>query len=810
MWHCIECCRKQVKEVLKLISRPLLFITTAYAAGIALSPFITLPRWAPLLAAIFLMASAAVVFFVFKKNSFPLLVAVFLFLGWAASVRDSGGGPGRMESFLNKNVTMEGYICRDPDFRGDKTVYTLAVHKILSGQQQPGAEGRVLLHVPGADAGFGYGDVIRVRGRPYLPESPGNPGGFDYGEYLHDRGIWALVTVKERADITKTGSGGGNPLAGMALGMKQRMVEINRATMEPGHAALINGMVFGGRAGIDPDTAEAFNESGVVHILSVSGLHVGFVVAVVLGIMGLAGLKRASFPVITAVLVVYTFITGMGPAVVRAALMAWVQLLGHQLGKDKDWPTTLAASALVILIFSPGALFEPGFQLSFAATWGILHLGPLFDRGLEKAGLKRPWVRGSFSVSLGAVLGTLPLVAYHYNLLSLISIPANLLAVPLVGLILPLGLTAGLAGLVFIKAAVLINYFTAALLELMIILVKTVHQIPGGVVYVPSPPWAAMAVWYTALLALPSLWNKSWKGIPVRLALACLLAVFPALALFPAGIRDRGLLQVHVIDVGQGDSIFIRFPGGRSMLVDAGGRKGEFEKGRGAGEVVTSYLRRIGVRKLDALVLTHPHEDHAAGALYLLGRFAIGTVLIPPLSAGDQSGERPDPAYYGMMAAVQEKNIPVHEIVCGDALSIDPGVRVDVLGPGASAVCGTRSDLNNNSVILSVRYRERSFLFTGDIEVEGQAQLVESGFPLDHDVLKVPHHGSRYVSREFIERVSPGLAVISVGQNSFGQPHPDTIDLLEAGEGMVFRTDRDGLTVLVSDGKTIKPKTYNR
>ena len=792
-----------------MTARPLVLITTAYAAGIALSPFITLSTWAPLLAALFLLGAAVVFFFIFKKNSFPALVAVFLFLGWAAAARDSGGGPGRMESFLDKSVNIEGYICRDPDFRDDRTVYTLETRNIIFGQQQSVAEGRILLHVPGTDAGFCYGDVIRVRGRPYIPESPGNPGGFDYGEYLHDRGIWALVTVKERADITKIGSGGGNPLAGMALGIKQRMVEINRATMEPGHAALINGMVFGGRAGIDPDTAEVFNESGVVHILSVSGLHVGFVVAVVMGIMGLAGLKRAAFPVITAVLIMYTFITGMGPAVVRAALMAWVQLLGHHLGKDKDWPTTLAASALAILIFSPGALFEPGFQLSFGATWGILHLGPVFDRGLARVGLERPWVRGSLSVSLGAVLGTLPLVAYHYNLISLISIPANLLAVPLVGLILPLGLVAGLAGLVFIKAAVVINYFTAALLELMILMVKAVHQIPGGVVYVPSPQWAAMAAWYLSLLALPSLWLKKWKNIPIRLILVCLLAVFPALALFPAGIQGRGLLQVHMIDVGQGDSIFIRFPGGRGMLVDAGGRKGEFEKGRGSGEVVTSYLRRIGVRKLDALVLTHPHEDHAAGALYLLGRFDIGTVLIPPLNAGDQSEERPDPAYYGILARVREKNIPVQEIVCGDALSIDPGVRVDVLGPGVSPLSGTRSDMNNNSVVLSVRYQERSFLFTGDIEVEAQAQLLESGFSLEHDVLKVPHHGSRYVSREFIERVSPGLAVISVGQNSFGQPHSDTIDLL-AGEGMVFRTDRDGLTVLASDGKTIKPKTYSR
>jgi competence protein ComEC len=267
---------------------------------------------------------------------------------------------------------------------------------------------------------------------------------------------------------------------------------------------------------------------------------------------------------------------------------------------------------------------------------------------------------------------------------------------------------------------------------------------------------------------------------------------------------------VHVVDVGQGDSLLIRFPGGRTMLVDAGGWQGEFEKGRGAGEVVASYLRRSGVRKIDVLVLTHPHEDHAAGALFLLGRFAIGTVVVPPLVSPDQSHEVPDPAYYRLIDSMRRQHIPVRQVVCGDALSVDPKVKVDVLGPGAVPLSGTRSDLNNNSVVLSVRYGESSFLFTGDLELEGQARLLESGYALNHDVLKVPHHGSRYTSRDFLDSVNPGLAVISVGRNSFGQPHPDIMTLLEDGGRPVFRTDRDGLTVLFSDGRTIKTKIYKR
>jgi competence protein ComEC len=159
---------------------------------------------------------------------------------------------------------------------------------------------------------------------------------------------------------------------------------------------------------------------------------------------------------------------------------------------------------------------------------------------------------------------------------------------------------------------------------------------------------------------------------------------------------------------------------------------------------------------------------------------------------------------------MRRQHIPVRQVVCGDALSVDPKVKVDVLGPGAVPLSGTRSDLNNNSVVLSVRYGESSFLFTGDLELEGQARLLESGYALNHDVLKVPHHGSRYTSRDFLDSVNPGLAVISVGRNSFGQPHPDIMTLLEDGGRPVFRTDRDGLTVLFSDGRTIKTKIYKR
>ena len=790
--------------------RPLVYLTLAFAAGIALAGLAAVPPLAFFPAALAATAAGAVIFLALGRNSLPVLVLAFFLLGAALAALERVP-PGRPAGdFLGRVVTVQGYICRDPDFRGDRTILELEVESLYHPEGFTAKPGRMLVYIPGRLADLGYGDAVRAGGRAYLPDSPDNPGQFDYREYLSGRGIQAVLAVREAKDVEKTASGRGNPVARAALGLKQRLMEVNRATLEPGHAALVNGIVFGSRGGIDPGTSEVFNEAGVVHILSVSGLHVGLVAAGVLGLLALLGLSRAGFPVLTAVLAVYTYMTGLGPAVMRSALMAWVQLLGHRLGRERDWPTTLAVSALVILAISPRSLFDPGFQLSFAATWGILHLGPAIDRRLESLGLGRPWVRGCLSVPLGAQLGTFPLVVYYFNIFSLISLPANLLAVPLVGLILPLGILASLAGLVYLKLALLINYATAALLDLMMLVVEVVHGLPGGVIYIGSPPLAAMAAWYLSLAVLAGAADPAQKvfGPWVRRTMGVLLVLSVAGFYIYAGGINRGLLEVHVIDVGQGDSLLLRFPNGRNLLVDAGGWQDEYREGRGAGKVVADYLRRLGVRRLDALVLTHPHEDHAAGAIYLNGRFEIGALLVSPAGFLDRAGEQADPAYRGLLATAAAKKTTVRELFSGDMVLLDPRVRVEVLGPRADLLEGTRSDFNNNSLVLSVRYGQKSFLLTGDIELEGQARLLEGGAGLRHSVLKMPHHGSRYLSPEFLDRVQPEMTVISVGVNSFGQPDPGTVSLAGAGGRPVYRTDRHGLVVFSCDGGTIRVSSY--
>lgn len=792
-----------------MVSRPLLYITLAFVIGILTANIINLPDWYYLVAAIIIGFAAVVVFIIGCKDVFLLLLVVFLFSGAAVGASEKQAPGGDIDKYLEQEITLEGYVCKEPVYKEDKVIYELKVEKIIHGVETVGYKTRVLVYVFEGQDILWYGDNVRLTGRAFRPKSPGNPGQFDYPKYLSDKGIWALISIKEEDCFEKIGSGKGYPLALAAFHLKQRLVEVNRKTMEPTHAALVNGIVFGSRGEIDPEITEVFSETGIVHILAVSGLNVGLIAAGVMGILSILKMQRFSFIATTAAIITYTYITGMGAPVVRAAIMVWIYLCGQRLGRDRDWPVNMSAAALIILFFSPNALFEPGFQLSFGATWGILHTGPFIDNKLEKIGLHNSWIRGYLRVTLGAQLGTLPLIVYYFNIFSLISIFANLFAVPLVGLILPIGIVSSLSGLIHIKIALIINYINAALLELMMFIVDLIHHIPGGVVYAAVPPLAAVFLYYLFLFVIVCNENQWYSIKAVKLRITVITAfVFILLLLVTGYWSSNSYLQIHVLDVGQGDSILVRFPNGKNMLIDTGGWKGEFVDGRGAGEVVASYLRRIGVNKLDALVLSHPHEDHCAGALFLKDRFDISSVLVSPVTSLPDITEQIDISYIQLLSSMKKKGVSVKEVLAGDQILLDPMVEVKVLSPDINLFTDTRSDLNNNSLIISVKYGLMSFLLTGDVEVDGQLGLMERFPDLKFNVLKVPHHGSKYILPEFIRQIEPEYAVVSVGENTFGQPDQGVIEMCMVS-GHVYRTDRDGLVVLTSDGRKIEVKTYH-
>ncbi|HZK18790.1 MAG TPA: DNA internalization-related competence protein ComEC/Rec2 [Clostridia bacterium] len=795
----------------------------------------------------FLFVLAIVAYLRVWRESFFVILALFTMLGAAMGKIAAEKSETPLAEYAGHYVTVIGTVIQDPDVRPEKIYLVLKCQEVQTGMGHEKISGLVRVRIPvgseqiitdtqektkktgsgGAGSSddkptFAYGDVIKVNGLLNVPEPPGNPGAFDYKAYLSRQGIGVELYAREYTDVKGDVRfarlvADVNPVTALALSFKGRLTGVIDTSFSRDKAALLKGIMLGERGMIDRETRDTFVDTGTIHLLCVSGFHVGLVMAVMILFCRLLRLNsRKTLFLTVPVLVFYALMAGLTPSVMRATIMATTFLVAHSLDRDRDWPTTLALAALIILVFNPLALLNPGFQLSFGATWGILYLLPLIDTLTKYI---PSWSATPLAVTFAAQLGVLPLVAAHYNTVSPISLLANAVAIPLVTLIMNLGVLAVLAGLLSTQITVFAAPALEALLDLLVYLGNSLSGLPGAVVNVRSPSILIITLWYLVLYGLGKLLSykelrnifktrlyRLYKGRekPLHCLLGLILVICLALAFFWGGPNDN-LLVVHFIDVGQGDSTLLEFPGRKTMLIDAGGKVGELDSGRGVGDmVVVPYLKRQGVRKIDLLMITHPHEDHAGGVGAVCKDIKVGMVIVP---AGGE-GNTGDVSYQGLIKEIEGKGIPVRVVGKGDIINLDRDVYCEVLWPPDSERKTPRIILdnwNNRSLVFHCIYGGTSFLFTGDIEREAQDMTAHGKGNTGVTVLKVPHHGSANFSPEFIKTLHPRAAVVSVGAgNRFNHPSDEMIKALEDIGADIFRTDVDGAVKMKTDGEVLK------
>lgn len=806
------------------MNRPLLLLTVCYIGGILCGEAIGMQAAPALGLAAFCLLLAAIGYVLAWRETRRVLFVLFFCLGLALSCLAAEQSKTPLIEYAGHQVALVGRISAEPDIRTDKIFYLLQVQELVLGEESRAISGTVRLQVKDSDRVYAYGSVIKVSGLLTRPELPGNPGAFNYRTYLERQGIGVVLLAQGEEAVETWGDETANPLLRVALQLKEKLAAAATLTLAPGPATVLNGILFGTQGELDQQTRDAFTETGIVHILSVSGLHIGLILG---GLIGLLQILRVPLhwtaPLVSPVLIFYVFMIGFKPSVLRATVMVLLLLWAHHWGRERDWPTTMAVAALLILVWNPLQIYNPGFQLSFAATWGILYLTPHISKicdvwlgkVLPPAGA-RP-VSQALAVTLAAQLATIPLVAWYYNLVSPVSLLVNLVAIPLVACIMLLGFCAAFLGLLWPLLAVIINVSNGILMELFLSMVSFFQALPGAVFYLATPPELVAGAWYGILVLLVWLYtteagqaikerSKSW--IPVALALGvALLLVF-------APWNNEDALTVHFVDVGQGDCVLVQTPSGGTMLIDTGGRRNEFQTGVGTGaQIVTPYLRKIGVRRLDVLVLTHPDEDHAGGAAAVVKNFPVSLAvvtdtddLVQKQQNGQNEGEVP-PAYVQLLEEMSDSGTRVHCAVVGDTIRLDREITAEVLAP--KSITGLASTgLNDRSVVLKLAYRQHSFLFTGDLEPDGQRELLQGGADLRADVLKMPHHGSRFFLPELVTQVDPDIAVISVGAyNNFGHPAPFALETLAQNEVRVYRTDKDGAVIFKTDGNRMEVRT---
>ncbi len=804
-----------------------LAFSVAWAAGVLLAFYTDAPPPATVL---FAVGSALLAAFLAsaRRTPVPGLLALALFLGVLRADACAGGPRDTLAAYHGQPVRVEGVIVSDPEAIGAFTRSRLRAERVGQGGQWADASGHVLVTARESlslvqareKPYFRYGDRLLLEG---VLEAPRPLEDFDYPAYLARQGIRSVMAFPR---VTLLAEDEGSAFYRWLYGLRQRLAaSIARVVPEP-EASLGQAMVLGLRGEMPAELEEAFQVTGTSHILAISGLNTGIVLAVSLALGRFALGRRWHLYLLPPLALVwlYSLVSGMAPPVVRAAIMGTVYLAALFLGRPGSILPALGLAAAVMVAISPNLLWSVSFQLSFAAMAGIALLSEPLGRWLRslypagKAGSVPAlvaWAADTVAMTIAATLATLPLTAFYFQRVSLVGLPATALALPPLTLLLVSHTLTGLAGLVSDALARPPGWLAWASTAYLAGVVELFSRLPVASVATGRLAPALVWAYYVLLALLPALPRlrgvqlaglaKSvaglvlglWKGRGVPWwALAPTIAV-AALAWLAALSSGPGRLHVVFQDVGQGDAIFIITPSGQHILVDGG------PDPLGAARALGGHMPFFD-RDVEVVVLTHGHSDHVTGLLEVLRRYSVKLIL-------ERQAEYDSPPYQAWRQAVAAEGAAVVQAQPGQAIALDDGVTLHVLGPPQALLKGTESDIDNASVVLRLVYGDTSFLLAGDAFSEGEAALLASGAALDSDVLKVGHHGSRSSSTPgFLERVSPAVAVISAGENNpYGHPHPETLATLRryVPPELTFLTRDHGTIEVISDGHSLEVRT---
>ncbi|HEY7302837.1 MAG TPA: ComEC/Rec2 family competence protein [Bryobacteraceae bacterium] len=829
---------------------PLILPVSALAAGILAAHFVFFSLRDVLIPG---ALSVALVIFCLTgsrahRMRVPAVCLALVMAGIATQVIHRQGRKPKLNAADGETVLLSGCVINPTVFSPDREQFTLALAS--------GASARISLNLKEkARVPLAYGQLVEVAAKIRFPRNFQNPDSFDYAGYLAAQHIYWTASVASPADITVSGGRCGSLAMGWLYEI--RTWALDRLTRlypdDPHTAALLQATLLGETSGVERRWTSDFRVTGTYHALVISGQHVSVLALTLLLIFRLLRFRRVpALSVATLSCWLYAIISGLSSPVVRAAGGFTVFLIASYCFRRTRILNVLALVGLAYLLFDPDELFDPSFQLSFLSAAAIAAFAiPVMERVSEpvRAAVKRfdqsaydPQIEPraacwrvelrlfaetlrlwtGFSVRLsqlmvekGALLAAfmldavivsacvqfglaLPMITYFHRL-SITGLSANMVIIPLLSLVVPLGFASILTSWSWLASV------TAILLKAAGI-VASWHAS-----FEPSWRIAALPLWISILFAvslvLLAISIRGHRVLYLAPALFCSLFLFAVLCYQPwRPDIHRGMLEVTAIDVSQGDSLLVVLPDGETMLVDAGGfpgmermrRKPQIDIGE---DVVSPYLWSRRISRLDYAVLTHGHSDHMAGLPAILDNFHPRSLWI---------GAEPDTAQWEnvvrharqdrvRMIAMRRTLTPLHI----------GGAEIRVLAPSPDYQEGTAAQ-NDDSLVLEIAYGRRSVLLTGDAERPVEDDLVESGELRPVTLLKVGHHGSRTSSsEEFLDRIHPQLAFISDGyMNQFHHPHPDVLERLSEHHSAVFRTDQRGLITFRTDGEHVQIETF--
>lgn len=539
------------------------------------------------------------------------------------------------------------------------------------------------------------------------------------------------------------------------------------------HVGILEGMIIGDTSYVSDEVKNNFRDSGISHLLAVSGSNVAYILILCkFAFEKIFGRNVSNFLTILFI-VLFSMLSGMSASVVRAAIMAIVIILSEFLIQKPNTYASISFSALLILLYNPITIYDVGFVLSFSGTIGIIIFNKKISELLEsKIKINKDKKIGkiiavfieTLSVTLSAQIAVTPITLYYFNTFSCVSILANLIIVPATGSITIVGIIMYVTSLVCVPIAKVISYFIYSIISFVIFAASLFAQIPGSSILLPTPSIIIILMYYIMVYNLFFAKNKK-----VYVVLLVIISVIIIMKFIP-----NKYINVNMIDVGQGDAVYIETAKGKTVLVDSGGTEGsDYDIGE---NILVPYILDRGKVCIDYAFLSHMHEDHIEGIYAVIQKLKLKNLII-----GKQ--ETDNELYSKVVELANKYNVNIIEVKQGDELIID-GVIFDVISAKEND-----KNVNNMSLILRMTYGEVSMLFTGDAEKE-----LEENINVKTNILKVSHHGSKTSStEEFLKKNMPQVALISVGENnSYGHPNKEVLERLKKINAYIYRTDLNG------------------
>lgn len=667
-----------------------------------------------------------------------------------------------------------------------------------------------------------YGDKVLIKGEFVEPSEARNYGGFDYKEYLKSIKIYGTIKAD---NVEVLANNNNNSIFTFANNINLKIKEnINKLIPEK-YGAIFTGLILGETSKVEEEVNDNFKIANISHVLAISGMHITYIVLGIELLLKKGIGKRKTRIVTIIILVIYMFITGFSPSVVRASIMGIVMLISKLIHRKNDIWTSISLSLLILLVYNPFLILNVGLQLSYLGTIGIVCFNKNVYNFLRKLKIRNKKIKYRInrkiilfmdkikeilSVTLSAQIVILPILLFNFNILGIYFFISNILVSIIIGPIIIVGFVCILISFISIEIAKILSIFMSVGIQILISISEISH-LPFSKIYIPTPKVWQIIIYYICVIVINKVYmsfnlkEPDFTSIRIRNLVALLkfkfrqnrkkvlkyLIVFVSLVFILNIIPKK--LKIHFVDVGQGDCTFITTPLNKTILIDGGGSmSGEYDVGE---STLLPYILDRGYTKIDYVFISHFDQDHVGGILTILEELKVGQVYI---SKQEQDSEN----YQKFLRIVKDKKIKVKVLRQGDCLKIEKNLYFDILWPIEEQI--QENILNNNAMVMKLRYEKFSMLFTGDIEEIAEEKILEfykekidkGENILKSDVLKVAHHGSKTsTTQSFFKKVNPEICLIGVGKNNmFGHP---TAEVLERINGTkIYRTDEDGEIVL--------------